>query len=33
MKNYDKNKGLSYVMYLDANNLYEGGGGQCVKLL
>ena len=30
MKNYDKNKGLSYVMYLDANNLYEGG--QCVKL-
>ena len=32
MKNYDKNKGLSYVMYLDANNLYEGGG-QCVKLL
>ena len=22
MKNYDKNKELSYLMYLDANNLY-----------
>ena len=23
MKNYDKNKELSYLMYLDANNLYR----------
>ena len=23
MKNYNKNKKLSYPMYLDANNLYE----------
>ena len=23
MKNYDKNIELSYLMYLDANNLYE----------
>ena len=22
MKNYDKNKGSSYIQYLDANNLY-----------
>ena len=22
MKNYDKNKELSYIQYLDANNLY-----------
>ena len=25
MKNYDKNKELSYVQYLDANNLYRWG--------
>ena len=23
MKNYDKHKDLSYLMYLDANNLYD----------
>ena len=28
MKNYDKNKELSYPIYLDANNLY---GWQCLK--
>ena len=31
MKNYDKNIILSYLMYLDANNLY--GWGMSQKLL
>ena len=28
MKNYDKNIELSYIMYLDRNNLYEWGMSQ-----
>ena len=30
MKNYDKNIESSYLVYLDANNLYGQGIGNCL---